>query len=90
VIGRHRYGVERVVGLLKGAATRQLNLEGLHPFARFPLKDGSLPLVWAKGLRKVFRNTPNQVRQSIDYTLDNLTDAGLKPQEWSFVTPYAP
>ena len=73
---------------MKGAATRQLVEEGLHPLAEFPRKDGSLPSPWAKGLRKVFRSTPAEVRQSIGYALDNLVDAGLKPQPWSFITSY--
>ena len=88
VIGRHSYGVEQIVNLLKGAATRQLLEEGLHPLAAFPREDGSLPSPWAKGLRKVFRSTPDEVRQSIGYAEDNLVDVGLKPQPWSFVTPY--
>src|SRR5690242_17379731 len=33
VIARHTCKVEQVVNLLKGAATRQLMAEGLHPFA---------------------------------------------------------
>ena len=43
VIGRHRYDVRRFVGRLKGAATKQLRAEGLHPLADYPLPDGSLP-----------------------------------------------
>ena len=88
VIARHRYGVEQIVNLLKGAATRQLVDEGLHPLAKFPRKDGSLPSPWAKGLRKVFRSTPAEVQQSIGYAWDNLADAGLKPQSWSFIAAY--
>lgn len=88
VIARHRYSIEQVVNLMKGAATRALFDAQIHPLARHPREDGSLPSLWAKVLRKVFRNTPDEVRQSIRYTEDNLADAGLKPQHWPFVVPY--
>jgi REP element-mobilizing transposase RayT len=88
VIGRHSYIVENVVNQLKGAATRQLRAEGIHPFEKHVGKDGSVPCVWADGMRKVFLNTPDEIRGRIEYVNDNPAEAGLKPQTWSFVQPY--
>lgn len=88
VIGRHRYRIEQVVNLLKGAATRQLVEDGLHPQARFAGADGSIPSPWAQELRKVFLFKPVQVRGKIKYVNDNPEEAGLKRQRWSFVVPY--
>ena len=36
VIGRHHYDVVQVVNLLKGAASRELQAEGLHPVEALP------------------------------------------------------
>ena len=89
-IARHAYKVEQVVNQLKGAATRHLRAEGIHPFETHAGKDGSVPSVWAEGLRKVFLNTPDEIRSRIKYVEDNPAEAGLKPQSWIFVQPYAP
>lgn len=88
VIARHRYKVEQVVNLLKGAATRQLTEDGLHPQARFADERGDMPSPWAQELRKVFCFKPGEVRGKIGYVEDNPEEAGLKRQEWSFVVPY--
>ena len=88
VIGRHTYKVEQVVNLLKGAATRQLMEDGLHPLAKFADGDGKMPSPWAQELRKVFCFNPGQVRGKIGYVNDNPEEAGLKRQSWRFVVPY--
>ena len=48
VVRRHRYHVEQVVNLLKGAATRRLLAEGRHPFAAFAAPGQRPPPVWAR------------------------------------------
>ena len=88
VIGRHAYKVEQVVNLLKGAATRQLIEDGLHPQAKFADAEGNIPSPWAQELRKVFCFKPSQVRDKIRYVNDNPEEAGLKRQNWGFVVPY--
>jgi REP element-mobilizing transposase RayT len=88
VIARHHYKIEQVVNLLKGAATRQLERDGVHPQAKFVDEKGKLPSPWAQELRKVFLFKPQQVREKIKYVNDNPGNRGLKRQTWSFVVPY--
>ena len=88
VIGRHSYRIEQVVNLLKGAATRQLAEDGLHPLAKFAGADGKVPSPWAQERRKVFCFNPGQVRDKVGYVEDNPEEAGLKRQHWGFVVPY--
>jgi REP element-mobilizing transposase RayT len=66
VIGELRYPVERFVNRLKGAATRQLIADGLHPFMNRAEK-AEIPTVWGRGLRKVFLNNEAELRQRINY-----------------------
>jgi REP element-mobilizing transposase RayT len=80
VIARHRYDVEQVVNLLKGAATKCLKAESLSP-------DGP---VWARHQWKVFLNTPDDVRRAIMYVGRNPLKERKPKQHWSFVTPVDP
>jgi REP element-mobilizing transposase RayT len=43
VIARFKYDVVQVANLLKGAATRRLLAEGIHPLQAYRAKDGSIP-----------------------------------------------
>jgi len=88
VVGTHRYPIEQIANLLKGAATRQLMSEGLHPFGALREKCGRLPPAWARGLWKVFLRTPADVRRAVRYVEDNPAKEGLPPQHWSFVRPF--
>ena len=88
VVGRHRYPIEQIASLLKGAATRQLVSEGLHPFGALREKCGRLPHAWARGLWKVFLRTPADVRRAVRYVEDNPAKEGLPRQRWAFVTPF--
>ena len=88
VVGRHRYPVEQIANLLKGAATRQLVAEGIHPFGSLREAGSRLPQAWARSLWKVFLRTPADVRRAIRYVEDNPTKEGLPRQRWSFVTPF--
>jgi len=88
VLAAHRYAVDQVANLLKGAATRWLLQEGRHPFHDRPLRAGRVPSPWARGVWKVFLHTPDDVRRAIRYVQDNPAREGLAPQRWSFVRPY--
>jgi REP element-mobilizing transposase RayT len=88
VVGQHRYGIEQIANLLKGAATRRLNAEGIHPLHRFNAPNGKPPKPWAQSLWKVFLRTPADVRRAIRYVENNRAKEGLPRQRWSFVTPF--
>ena len=88
VLGRFRYKAEQMVNLLKGSATIQLNKENRHPLAEYVDSHGSTPTPFAKGLWKVFLDSPEDVRRAIRYDENNPVRAGLKPQVWDFVQPY--
>ncbi|HUU92875.1 MAG TPA: hypothetical protein VM238_16915 [Phycisphaerae bacterium] len=88
VIARHRLGADRFANQLKGAATRRLMLEGLHPMVGCRAPSGKVLAPWARGEWAVFLNTPAQVRRAIEYVESNPVKDGLPPQRWPFVTPY--
>jgi len=80
VVGRHGYRVEQVVRCLKQAATIRLREEGFTITSPSP---------WARGLWKVYLNDAVAVRRAIRYVEQNPVNAGLRPQRWSCVMPYA-
>jgi REP element-mobilizing transposase RayT len=86
VVGRHRIDVEKIASQLKGAATRQLIDEGLHPFLRWRKEDGSYPKCFARGEWKVFLDSAADLSRAIRYVEKNPQKEGLPPQRWSFVT----
>jgi REP element-mobilizing transposase RayT len=90
VIGRHTYRVEQMVSLLKGASTRRLLAEGLHPFAsgQQPGPHGPVPKCWAQGLWKVYLDTPEDVGRAVRYVEINPLKESKPPQQWRFVTPF--
>jgi len=88
VIAHHRYKVEQVSNLLKGAATLRLAEEGVHPLAATPRRDGRLPTPWGRGEWKVFLFTPTDVRRAVAYVESNPAREGLPRQRWKFVRPY--
>jgi len=88
VIARHRLDADRLANQLKGAATRRLAREGIHPMAACRTPGGRLARPWARGQWAVFLNTPAQVRRAIEYVESNPMKEGLPPQRWPFVTPY--
>jgi REP element-mobilizing transposase RayT len=87
VIGRHHYEVEKLVNLLKGAATRQLVEEKIHPFGELPARRGRVPKCWAEGLWKVYLNSEADVVRAIEYVEQNSIKEGKPLQRWWFVTP---
>jgi REP-associated tyrosine transposase len=88
VIERHRLEVEKLVLQLKSFATRQLIDEGIHPFKDSNADCARPPKCFARGEWKVFLNSPDDVRRAIGYVENNPLKEGLRPQRWSFVTPY--
>ena len=88
VVGRFRLPIERICEQLKGAATEQLNREGMHPFADVHYRNGRTPTPWARTDWWVYLGSAAGVRRSIRYVNENPVRAGLRPQRWSFVAPY--
>jgi hypothetical protein len=89
VCGPCRYDIRRFEGRLKGAATRQLLEEGLHPLSRFADMDGTVPSPWSVKPWVVYLFTAEDVTRSIDYVHANLRRARLPEQRYSFLVPYA-
>ncbi len=87
IAARHVKTAEGIAAHLKAAASRQLTVDGLHPFGAQPLPSGRLPSPWARGAWHVFLNTEATVTRAIRYVEENPVKAGLPRQQWSFVRP---
>lgn len=83
----HQFGIDLVVNLLKGAASKRLLEDGLHPFADQRESSGRLPQVWGRNCWKVFLYDREDVMRSIRYTNNNPMKEGLRQQHWTFVRP---
>jgi REP element-mobilizing transposase RayT len=90
VIGPHPYDIRRFAGRLKGAATKQLREEGLHPFAGHLQKDGTLPSPWARLPWVVYLWSVDNMRRTIAYVENHPVKHRMPPQRWSFVKKYQP
>ena len=88
VIERHARPIPQIVSHLKGRATQQLVVEGLHPFALFAEPDGSVPSAWARKYWKVFIDDPHWVRNAIRYVEDNPVKEGKRRQRWRMIAPF--
>jgi REP element-mobilizing transposase RayT len=88
VIARNRYGIEKLIPLLKGGATHRLLEEDLHPFGPLQPNHKSLPKVFARGGRHRFLDSEEAIVRAIRYVKNNPVKQGLPRQRWSFVTPY--
>ncbi|MEI7835302.1 MAG: transposase [Planctomycetota bacterium] len=89
VVARHRLSVEQIVIQLKGAATRRLLEEDIHPLSRFVPAGVRPPKAFGKGQWKVFLNTPDDIARAISYVDNNPLRENLPAQSWSFVTSYS-
>lgn len=89
VLARHRLRVEQVVNQLKGAATRRLMEEGLHPLAAYQDSVGQPPKVFSRGQWKVFLNSSHDIMRAIRYVEGNPPREKLPVQRWWFVRPCA-
>jgi len=88
VISRHRYKVEQIANRLKGAATRQLMADNLHPLARFAQRGERPPRMWAEHQWKVYLDSEQAIENAIAYVLDNPLKEDKPAQTWPFVTPF--
>ena len=88
VIARHRYKIEQVATLLKGASTRALTAAGLHPLARFAGANEQPPKMWARGEWKVFLDDTADLRRAIRYVEQNPAKEGKPEQHWQCVTEF--
>ncbi len=79
--------VERLVIQLKGAATRELEREAIHPLAQYQVQ-GKLPKCWVRGQWKVYLDAED-VPRAIRYVENNPLKEGKKFQHWSFVVPWS-
>jgi hypothetical protein len=77
--------VEQLLIQLKGAATRQLVSERMHPFQDSPMRNGVPPKCFARGEWKVFLNDEEAISRAIHYVNANPGKEGLPLQRWSFV-----
>jgi REP element-mobilizing transposase RayT len=89
VVERHRYPIEQIANLLKGAASRQLIEEEIHPFADEPYRDGTFPTLWSRGQWNVFLGDGEDIALAIKYVVENPLKDGKPAQHWSFVQPPA-
>ena len=89
VVAWHRLSVEQIVIQLKGAATRRLLEEDIHPLSRFAPAGDHPPKAFGKGQWKVFLDTPDDIARAISYVDNNPLRENLPAQSWSFVTSYS-
>ena len=88
VIARHRYAIEQIANLLKGASTAQLIVEGQHPLAHFAGPNERPPRMWAARRWKVFLDSEEAIENAIRYVEDNPVKEGKPKQNWPFVIPF--
>ena len=88
VIARHRYKVEQVANLLKGAATREMIEENLHPLARFAAPGQRPPRMWAEHEWKGYLDSEEGICAAIVYVKGNPIREGKPAQQWPFVTAF--
>ena len=90
VAARHSRTIEKIVGHLKGRASQQFAVGGVHPLAAFRDAGGERPSPWAQRGWKVFLNNPEAIRRAIAYVQENPLREGKRLQRWPFVIPYGP
>ena len=88
VIARHRYKVEQMSNLLKGAATTQLIEDNVHPLAKYAKPGERPPGMWARHQWKVYLDTDEQIENAIAYVTANPIKEGKPEQKWKWITPY--
>ncbi|MFW6059536.1 MAG: transposase [Phycisphaeraceae bacterium] len=88
VIARHRYHAEQIANLLKGASTRRLIEENLHPFADEAHRDRRCPSPWARKHWQCFLSSHHEMERAIRYVQQNPRKEGMRAQQWKFVQPY--
>src|ERR1051326_5960263 len=61
VVGRHRFDVEQIVNLMKGASTTRLMKDGRHPLAAYADPGQRPPRCWASRGWNVFLNNVEDI-----------------------------
>ncbi|MEI7461043.1 MAG: hypothetical protein WCK15_16650 [Pirellula sp.] len=89
VIGRHCYKAEQIANLLKGAATRQLIADGIHPLRQHANPGERPPGMWARHQWKSFLDSDNAIENAINYVIENPIKEDKPRQSWIWITPYA-
>jgi REP element-mobilizing transposase RayT len=87
VIGRPRIDVKQLVIQLKGAATRALLDEGIHPFGHLRDRQGRVPKCFARGQWKVYLDLDDVIR-AIRYVEENPLKERKPRQRWKMVTDF--
>jgi REP element-mobilizing transposase RayT len=90
VTARHGYPVEQIVNHLKGAATRQLRAEEVHPLAAYGTRTGRVPKAFERGEWKVFLDNASDIARAIHYVEQNPVKERKPVQHWRFVRPFDP
>jgi REP element-mobilizing transposase RayT len=67
VIGRDPVNIRQIARLLKGAATTELNKEGLHPFQDQLLNNGRAPTPWTRHEWNCFLFSISDMTRAIQY-----------------------
>ena len=88
VIARHRYKVEQIANLLKGAATSRIIKDGRHPLLGHAKLRKRPPRMWASREWKVYLDSKEVIEAAIEYVEENPVNEGKPKQSWSFVTPF--
>ena len=88
VVARHTYEVEKIANLLKGAATRELMNQNLHPLARFAKPGERPPRMWSEHEWKVYLDSEESIENAIQYVAENPIKEDKPAQKWSFVKPF--
>lgn len=93
VVARSHLKIESIAAQLKGAATRRIITEGIHPLAAYRKPQSPPrrpPKMWARGEWKVFLDSIDDVLRAIRYVEENPLKEGKERQRWSFVTTFDP
>jgi hypothetical protein len=75
---------------MKGAATRRLLQEQLHPFTEWCQPEGKVPMCWAAKLWKVYLGSEEEIARAIVYVEQNPEKEGKPRQHWSFESRFEP
>ena len=91
VVARSGRKIESIANQLKGAATRQIIDEAIHPLAAHQKPQSRRPpKMWARGQWKVFLDSVEDICRAIRYVEENPLKEGKKRQRWSFVSAFDP
>jgi hypothetical protein len=88
VCGPCRYDIRMFAGRIKGAGTKQLLEEGIHPLQKFVDAEDVIPSPWSVKPWVVYLFDNADVSRSIKYARGNLARARLPAQHHAFLTEY--